>query len=86
MITSMIGKDATQAFNGGIYRHSNAAANILSTMRVGIVRGGMEVEIWKRYHKHEGPHVVKDSQGNPIVRAGEQHGVIPQLSAAADAA
>ncbi|KAG4304712.1 hypothetical protein PORY_001765 [Pneumocystis oryctolagi] len=48
LIMSAIGKDSTAAFNGGIYNHSNGARNLLSTMRVAIVRGGMEVEIWKR--------------------------------------
>jgi stearoyl-CoA desaturase (delta-9 desaturase) len=48
MIKAWIGRDATAVFNGGVYNHSNAAHNLLSTMRVGVVRGGMEVEIWKR--------------------------------------
>jgi len=86
MINSGIGKDATAMFNGAVYRHSNAAANILSTMRVGIVRGGMEVEIWKRYQKPETPFLVKDGDGNRIIRAGEQVGVIPELSSVAGAA
>ncbi|KLJ06872.1 acyl-CoA desaturase [Blastomyces silverae] len=51
MIQSGIGKDATAIFNGGIYNHSNAAHNLLSTMRVGVIRGGAEVEIWKRASK-----------------------------------
>ncbi|KAG2021825.1 hypothetical protein GB937_004373 [Aspergillus fischeri] len=46
-ISSAIGKDATAMFNGGVYQHSNAAHNLLSTMRVGILRGGCEVEQWK---------------------------------------
>ena len=48
MITAGVGKDATAMFNGGVYRHSNAAHNLLSTMRVGVIRGGSEVEIWKK--------------------------------------
>lgn len=48
MIKSGFGKDATGMFNGGVYMHSNAAHNLLSTMRVGVIRGGMEVEAWKR--------------------------------------
>ncbi|PGH16699.1 hypothetical protein AJ79_01572 [Helicocarpus griseus UAMH5409] len=47
LIQSTAGKDATAAFNGGIYDHSNAARNLLATMRVAILRGGGEVEIWK---------------------------------------
>jgi len=45
MINSGIGKDATAMFNGGVYNHSNAAHNLLSAMRVGVIRGGCEVEI-----------------------------------------
>jgi stearoyl-CoA desaturase (delta-9 desaturase) len=47
LISSGIGKDATAMFNGGVYMHSNAAHNLLSTMRVGVICGGCEVEIWK---------------------------------------
>ncbi|OOQ87796.1 Acyl-CoA desaturase [Penicillium brasilianum] len=50
LISSGIGKDATALFNGGVYNHSNAAHNLLSTLRVGIVRGGGEVEIWRQGH------------------------------------
>ncbi|KAI1323021.1 acyl-desaturase [Xylariaceae sp. FL0255] len=70
LITSAIGKDATAMFNGGVYDHSNAAHNLLSTMRVGILRGGSEVEIWKRPAEKKAP--IKDSAGKRIVRAGEQ--------------
>ncbi|KAJ5991882.1 hypothetical protein N7451_007606 [Penicillium sp. IBT 35674x] len=48
LISSAIGKDATALFNGGVYSHSNAAHNLLSTMRVGVIRGGGEVEIWRQ--------------------------------------
>ena len=40
LIAKMIGKDATTAFFGGVYDHSNAAHNLLSMMRVGILDGG----------------------------------------------
>ena len=40
LIAKMIGKDATTAFFGGVYDHSNAAHNLLSMMRVGILSGG----------------------------------------------
>ncbi|KAG5518529.1 hypothetical protein PMAC_002925 [Pneumocystis sp. 'macacae'] len=53
LIMSAIGKDSTAAFNGGIYNHSNGAHNLLSTMRTAIVRGGMEVEIWKKNAYHD---------------------------------
>jgi stearoyl-CoA desaturase (delta-9 desaturase) len=48
LLCSAIGKDATAMFNGGVYDHTNAAHNLLSTMRVGVLRGGCEVETWKR--------------------------------------
>lgn len=73
LISSAIGKDATAMFNGGVYNHSNAAHNLLSTMRVGVIRGGMEVEIWKRSQaEKEGAISYKDEAGNRIVRAGNQ--------------
>lgn len=67
-ITGVIGKDATALFNGGVYEHSNAAHNLLSTMRVGILRGGQEVEIWKT----EWNRLEKDTKGMAVVRAGDQ--------------
>jgi stearoyl-CoA desaturase (delta-9 desaturase) len=73
MIASGIGKDATAMFNGGVYNHSNAAHNTLSTMRVGVIRGGMEVEIWKRAQSEgKDAHYLKDENGNRIIRAGNQ--------------
>lgn len=47
-IKTAIGKDMTTAFNGAVYDHSNGARNLMSTMRVGVVRGGMEVESMKK--------------------------------------
>ncbi|KAE9378392.1 hypothetical protein N431DRAFT_329878 [Stipitochalara longipes BDJ] len=48
LIVGAVGKDATSMFNGGVYVHSNAAHNLLGTMRIGVLRGGVEVETWKR--------------------------------------
>ena len=50
LIKRAIGTDATTAFFGGVYDHSNAAHNLLAMMRVGILDGGMEVEHLKRRH------------------------------------
>jgi stearoyl-CoA desaturase (delta-9 desaturase) len=50
LIKRSIGTDATTAFFGGVYDHSNAAHNMLAMMRVGILDGGMEVEHLKRRH------------------------------------
>ncbi|PLN84687.1 acyl-CoA desaturase [Aspergillus taichungensis] len=60
-ISSAIGKDATATFNGGVYQHSNAAHNLLSTMRVGVLYGGGEVEVWKRaYSEQQDRFVMQD--------------------------
>ncbi|KAK1227712.1 stearoyl-CoA 9-desaturase [Marasmius sp. AFHP31] len=40
LINKYIGKDATTAFFGGVYDHSNAAHNLLAMKRVGILNGG----------------------------------------------
>ncbi|KAH9887105.1 acyl-CoA desaturase 1 [Xylariomycetidae sp. FL2044] len=87
LITSGIGKDATAIFNGGVYNHSNAAHNLLSTMRVGVLRGGCEVEIWKRAQmENKDVSYVTDSSGQRIVRAGEQLTRSAQPTASANAA
>ncbi|KAI8664852.1 Acyl-CoA desaturase [Fusarium sp. Ph1] len=64
LISSGIGKDVTAIFNGGIYNHSNAVHNFLCSMRVSLLRGGCEVEVWK-HHKN-------DLAGHGILRAGGQ--------------
>ncbi|KAJ9635947.1 stearoyl-CoA 9-desaturase [Coniosporium tulheliwenetii] len=87
MIKSGLGKDATAIFNGGVYMHSNAAHNLLSTMRVGVIRGGCEVEIWKRAQReNKDIQYVKDDAGNRIVRAGDQVTKVQQPIASAGAA
>jgi stearoyl-CoA desaturase (delta-9 desaturase) len=35
LIEAFVGKDATKAFNGGVYNHSNAGRNLLAALRVG---------------------------------------------------
>jgi len=79
LIRSGIGKDMTGAFNGGVYDHSNGAHNLLSTMRVAIIRGGMEVIAWKSQwiqQQQQGTakdhDAVLDTAGNPIIRADMQ--------------
>jgi stearoyl-CoA desaturase (delta-9 desaturase) len=68
LINSAIGKDATAVFNGGVYQHSNAAHNLLSTMRVGILRGGQEVEVWKTGAEK----ASRDTKGLGVIKAGDQ--------------
>ncbi|KAF2489278.1 delta-9 fatty acid desaturas-like protein [Lophium mytilinum] len=87
LIKSGLGKDATAMFNGGVYNHSNAAHNLLSTMRVGVIRGGCEVEIWKRAQReNKDVQFVKDDQGQKIIRAGNQITKIEQPIVSASAA
>jgi stearoyl-CoA desaturase (delta-9 desaturase) len=42
MIRSFIGKDGSAAFTGGVYNHSKTAWNVLSTMRIAVLRNGSE--------------------------------------------
>ncbi|KAF8970116.1 delta 9-fatty acid desaturase protein [Flammula alnicola] len=41
LLTKLVGQDATTAFFGGVYDHSNAAHNLLAMKRVGVLYGGM---------------------------------------------
>jgi len=38
LLKASFGKDATMAFNGGVYSHSNAAHNLLANMRVAVIK------------------------------------------------
>jgi stearoyl-CoA desaturase (delta-9 desaturase) len=49
LIRTRLGRDATTAFYGGVYDHSNGASNVLSEYRVGCIEGGYEVESSKKY-------------------------------------
>lgn len=55
MIKTRLGKDATTAFFGGVYDHSNGAANLLAQYRVGCIQGGYEIESLKKYS-----HLIED--------------------------
>lgn len=47
ILAARIGRDATTAFEGGVYEHTNAAHNLLSMMRVGVLSGGYEpAKVW----------------------------------------
>ena len=39
LIRASLGKDASEAFNGAVYAHSNAAHNLLANMRVAVLSG-----------------------------------------------
>ncbi|OWB58129.1 hypothetical protein B5S28_g4125 [[Candida] boidinii] len=72
LIEASHGKDATSAFNGAVYLHSNAARNLLATMRIGVISGSEKI-VWKqeRIENKEVP-IDNDADGNRIVRSGEQ--------------
>lgn len=77
----------------GVYDHSNGAHNLLSTMRIGIIRGGMEVEAWKSHwiqQQQEGTakdrDAVLDTTGQPIIRADMQPTRLRQPPPAAEQA
>ncbi|KAF8321747.1 hypothetical protein DL93DRAFT_2093707 [Clavulina sp. PMI_390] len=66
LLTKNIGRDATTAFHGGVYDHSNAAHNLLAMMRVGVLSGGLETESEK---------AIPPSQKLRILRAAEIRGI-----------
>ena len=49
LVKISIGKDATQAFNGAVYLHSQAARNLLATMRIAMLSSSEQVEntVWE---------------------------------------
>ncbi|PVH77270.1 hypothetical protein DL98DRAFT_638411 [Cadophora sp. DSE1049] len=68
LITSSVSEDITAIFNGGIYNHFNAAHNLLSIIRVGVLRGGYEVEIWKRETAESASQKIIQA-GNEVIRS-----------------
>ncbi|KIP09833.1 hypothetical protein PHLGIDRAFT_28800 [Phlebiopsis gigantea 11061_1 CR5-6] len=60
LLEKYIGQEATPAFFGGVYDHSNAAHNLLASMRVGALHGGLE---------QVGEHAVPPCMGLRIVSA-----------------
>ncbi|KAI8886938.1 delta-9 desaturase [Backusella circina FSU 941] len=46
-IKSAIGRDMTKAFSGGVYNHSNGARNLLTSMRVGVIKDAISLNrVW----------------------------------------
>lgn len=80
LIRSAVGKDGTSVFNGGVYNHHNAAHNLLATMRIAVVRGGCEVEVWKKAHTERKDIDLVESDGSRILRAGEQPSAVHSVS------
>ncbi|SCV05573.1 LANO_0H10462g1_1 [Lachancea nothofagi CBS 11611] len=74
LVCTSVGKDATQAFNGAVYLHSQAARNLLATMRIAVLgrgRIGIEPTIWEK-HMLESNNFKNDSKGREIVRNKQQ--------------
>ncbi|KAJ1301935.1 hypothetical protein OPQ81_000774 [Rhizoctonia solani] len=71
LLSKNIGKDATTAFWGGVYEHSNAAHNLLAMMRVGVLRGGLEIESEKAVPPSQRLRVISHSE---IVALGSPTG------------
>ncbi|KAH3673284.1 hypothetical protein WICMUC_003743 [Wickerhamomyces mucosus] len=87
LIKASIGKDATSAFNGAVYDHSTAAHNLLATMRIAVLSGGTEKIVWKQQQaENKDVPLKQDSQGNKIVRTGEQATIVKKTFRTADAA
>lgn len=55
-------------------------------MRVGVIRGGMPVDIWRRAQLENKEGVFKTATGERIVRAGEQPTKLVEPMAIANAA
>ncbi|CEP63766.1 uncharacterized protein LALA0_S09e02014g [Lachancea lanzarotensis] len=74
LVEASVGKDATQAFNGAVYLHTQAARNLLSTMRIAVLgrsRMGVERTVWEK-HLLESNNLKSDSKGREIVRNKQQ--------------
>jgi len=80
LLAKNIGKDATTAFFGGIYDHSNAAHNLLAMKRVGILNHGMQQP--GSQSDAESIRAIPPSQKLRVYRAEEMGS--PWTSAASD--
>lgn len=86
LIKASHGKDATTAFTGAVYQHSNAAKNLLATMRIGKL-GGSENLYWKQQRiENKSVPMDNDTEGQRIVRCGGQETSMGQLGSTAGAA
>jgi stearoyl-CoA desaturase (delta-9 desaturase) len=58
LIRAFAGKDATDAFDGGVYNHSNAGRNLAATIRIGRIKGAKPVDEQRDsldLHRHPAP-------------------------------
>ena len=74
MLSKNIGRDATTAFHGGVYDHSNAAHNLLAMMRVGVLHGGLEQESEKAIPPSQKLRILRTSEIKGIARAAAKVG------------
>ncbi|KZT20631.1 hypothetical protein NEOLEDRAFT_1122368, partial [Neolentinus lepideus HHB14362 ss-1] len=73
-----VGKDATSAFYGGTYDHSEVAVNLLATLRVSILRHGVEVVAAtpSSNDSHDAPHDGADERCAAHVPPGKKLQII----------
>jgi len=69
LLAKNIGKDATTAFFGGVYDHSNAAHNLLAMKRVGILMGGAQLQLESDPEQYK--RAIPPSQKLRVYRAEE---------------
>lgn len=62
LLSKNVGRDATTAFHGGVYDHSNAAHNLLAMMRVGVLHGGLEQESEKAIPPSQKLRIMRSSE------------------------
>lgn len=74
LLSKNIGRDATTAFHGGVYDHSNAAHNLLAMMRVGVLHGGLEQESEKAIPPSQKLRILRTSEIKGIARAAAKVG------------
>ncbi|KAJ7581517.1 hypothetical protein C8J56DRAFT_1102718, partial [Mycena floridula] len=70
LLLKFVGKDATAAFFGGVYEHSNAGHNLLAMKRVGVLHGG-HPHISDDSGKPEREKIIPPSQRLRITRFSE---------------
>ncbi|KZO98577.1 delta9-fatty acid desaturase [Calocera viscosa TUFC12733] len=71
LLAKMIGKDASTAFFGGVYDHSNAAHNLLAMMRVGVLQHGLELESERAIPPSQRLQIVRAVQIADLIRAAD---------------
>ncbi|CAO1613552.1 unnamed protein product [Jaminaea pallidilutea] len=85
LLAARLGQDCTSAFNGGVYDHSNAAHNLLSMMRVGVLDGGYQLAELEKVEGEVEKSEINTSLLNDELRnqvgASKSSGISPKASA-----